>query len=102
MAPGIARHAKLTGVLIEAGQLLQGVADADFAVAGMDCRAAATDHLAAFLVGLSRAFVRSSDSSFCETGELPQVPELADLPREVELRTPEGFAFYAVYPEDYA
>jgi hypothetical protein len=101
-APGIERHAKLAGALIEAGQLLQGIADADFAKAGADRRTPTTDLLAAFVQELSRALYRSWDSGFAAVGELPVVPELRALPNDVELRTPEGFAFYSVYPEAYA
>jgi hypothetical protein len=87
---GIERHARLVGVLIEAGQLLQGVADADVP----------SEQLNLFVHRLARAVVRSYDSSFADAGELPSPPAM-DLPRWVELRLPEGFAFYAVYPEAY-
>jgi hypothetical protein len=90
MPPGIDRHAKLVGTLIEAGQLLQGVADAG----------GSTDELDSFVYALARAVVRSFDSAFEEIGGLPPVPPVR-LSEEVELRLPEGFAFYAVYPEAY-
>jgi hypothetical protein len=90
MPPGIARHAKLVGLLIEAGQLAQGVADEGCGASGLDD----------FLHGLAIAVVRSWDSAFADMGEHPSVPHL-DFPRRVELRMPEGFAFYALYPEAY-
>ena len=90
MPAGIGRHAKLVGALIEAGQVLQGVADAD----------APVDALSEFMHRLAAAVVRSWDSRFQNIGELPS-PPVIDLPRFVELRLPEGFAFYAVYPEAY-
>ena len=90
MPAGITRHAKLVGALIEAGQLLQGVADAEVP----------TEPLDSFVHCLAQAVVRSHDSDFAEVGDLPVLPS-ADLPRSVELRLPEGFAFYAVYPEAY-
>jgi hypothetical protein len=89
-APGIERHSRLVGALINAGQLLQGVAD----------RGDAADELHLFLHRLAGAVVRSADSGFREVGELPAVPSV-DLSGEVELSLPEGFAFYAVYPESY-
>ena len=90
MPPGIERHAKLVGTLVEAGQLLQGVADAD----------APTDALSSIVQALAQAVVRSFDSGFEQIGELPSISSKS--PREdVELRLPEGFAFYAVYPESY-
>ena len=90
MPSGIERHAKLVGALIDAAQLLQGVADAD----------APADELNVFVHRLAQSVVRSYDSSFADVGELAVPPE-PDLPRWVELRLPEGFAFYAVYPEAY-
>jgi hypothetical protein len=99
---GIERHAQLVAALTEAGQLLQGIADAAFADDCRDRRTAATDTLSAFLVELSRAVCRSWDTDFRETGSLPRLESLDGLPAEVELRVPEGFAFYALYPEAYA
>jgi hypothetical protein len=90
MPAGIDRHAKLVGALIDAGQLLQGVADAG--LAGRE--------LGDFVHRLAVVVVRSWDSHFAAFGKLPPVPDLA-LPETVELRLPEGFAFYAVYPEGY-
>jgi hypothetical protein len=90
MRPGIDRHAQIVGALIEAGQLLQGVSDA----------AVEANELNEFVHRLAATVVRSWDSRFAEAGELPQVPRF-DLPGRVELRLPEGFAFYAVYPEAY-
>jgi len=90
MPPGIGRHAKLVCALIGAGQLLQGLADGG----------ASTDELSRFLYALAKAAVRSSDSRFNYTGELPAVPSIR-MESEVEIRLPEGFAFYAVYPESY-
>jgi hypothetical protein len=87
---GLERHAKLVGALIEAGQLLQGIADAG----------APADEVSAFVDRLAQAVVRSCDSGFGDVGDLPRVPA-AKLASWVELRLPEGFAFYAVYPEAY-
>jgi hypothetical protein len=91
MPPGIARHGKLIAALIEAGQVLQGVADEGWPAA----------ELTQFVYRLAETAVRSWDSRFLDIGELPAVPAVP-LPRAIELRLPEGFAFYAVYPEAYA
>src|SRR3954452_3188446 len=88
MAPGIERHAKLTSALIEGGRLLQGVADAG----------GETGTLSRLVQRLAECVVRSWDSRFAECGDVPRVPAM-ELPRWVELREPEGFAYYAVYPE---
>jgi hypothetical protein len=99
MAPGLERHSRLVDLLIESGRLLQGIADADFAVAKHDRRTEASDALGAFLVRLGAAVCRSWTG---EAFDLPEPPTLADLPLEIELKQPEGFAFYAVYPEAFA
>jgi len=91
MPAGLERHSRLVGALVEAGQLLQGVADLG----------AASDELNAFLYDLAKSAIRSWDTGFAEIGNLPALPG-GDLPPCVELRLPEGFAFYAVYPEAYA
>ncbi len=101
MGPGLDRHAGLVGILIEAGQLLQGIADAEFAEQGEDNRSHTTEEFGNFVLQLSKSVCRSWDSGFERTGQLPATPALHQLPTEIALRTPEGFAFYAVYPEAY-
>lgn len=90
MPAGLGRHARLVGVLIACGRLVQGAEDVE----------APNGQLNSLLASLAAAVVRSWDSHFEATGELPSVG-VADLPRWLELREPEGFAFYAVYPESY-
>ena len=91
MPAGIDRHSALVGALIDAGQLLQGVADAGLP---------GEQPLDVFLHRLAHCVVRSWDSGFCDVGDLPALPSL-DRQEPIELRVPEGFAFYAVYPEAY-
>lgn len=91
MPPGLERHAKVTGALIAAGQLQQGVED----------EGCSTPELSTLVHRLAQCVVRSSDSRFTQGGDLPDVPQMS-LPGRAELRLPEGFAFYAVYPEAYA
>src|SRR3954452_10927883 len=79
MPPGIRRHAKLVGALIDAGQLLQSVAD----------KVCPPQQLDAFIYRLAQCVVQSWDSGFTEIGEVPEVPTL-QLSRTVELRVPEG------------
>jgi hypothetical protein len=88
---GFDRHAELVSALIRAGRLEQGLADTGWPEA---------EALNRFTYELARRVVRSWDSGFGEIGEVPAVPEI-DSRGEVELRLPEGFAFYAVYPESY-
>jgi hypothetical protein len=81
-----------TRALIEAGELAQGLADAEFAALGEDddtpLRAAAL----ALCVEIARR------------GEVAAAARrLADhhLPDAVEVKTPEGYAFYGLYPDSY-
>jgi hypothetical protein len=99
--PGIDRHAAIAAALIESGRLLQGVADDGFARTGEDDVSPAVAALARFSCALARAVVRSWDSGYADLGELPAVPAPSQLPERVELRLPEGYAFYCVYPEAY-
>src|SRR5438067_2537517 len=101
MHGGIERHARLVGALIEAGRLLQGVADADFDHFGQDRRTPAVDALTRYVCAIARATCRSWDSGFSRIDELPMALPQARSPPELALRTPEGFAYYAVYPEAY-
>ena len=101
MAGGLARHSAIAALLIDSGCLLQGFADADFQQAGRDRWTPQTDALGSFVLGLARMLCRSWDSGFSEFGEAPPVPQISDAPETVQLKTPEGFAFYAVYPEAY-
>ena len=107
MAAGIVRHGALVAAFIEAGELAQGVADAEFAArGGCDGRSPAGDAALAFLTRLA-AFVRSSwDSGFAELrsgadGGARGARARRRLPEAVEVKRAEGFAFYALYPEAY-
>jgi len=101
MGPGLARHAKLVTALIETGQLLQGIADSAFADRGCDCANGQAEELGATLLGIARAVCASWDSGFAQLAALPRVEARADWPHQADVRAPEGFAFYAVYPEAY-
>jgi hypothetical protein len=105
---GIARHAFLVEALIEAGELWQGVADARFHAAGdrdpmppSPPVAAAT----ALTLALARRCAASWLSGF-ERSLLEPLGLLAECEAQlagehVDVRQPEGYAFYALYPEAY-
>jgi hypothetical protein len=98
--PGLARHSALVSLLIEAGRLQQGLSDArfhDLDVVGDD-----ESNIGRFVHRLAQCVIRSWDSAGAETGDLPSAPEIGRSLEAVQLRYPEGFAFYAVYPEAYA
>lgn len=98
--PGIDRHAALVGLFIDVAGLTQGVADALFAPDGLDRRSPEQDACMALLMALADAVRRSWDSGFAAL-DLPALTPPAALPPDVEIRQPEGHAFYALYPESY-
>src|SRR5215217_2756337 len=104
-AAGLARHADLVAVFIAAGELAQGVSDAAFAVRKADARSAAGNAAMRLLIALARGIARSWSSGFRELGEAPapllEALTAAVLPEVLEISRPEGYAFYALYPEGY-
>jgi hypothetical protein len=101
MSGGIDRHAKLVGLLIEAGRMLQGVADAEFDEVGFDRRSTATTAISSVMQSIADAICRSWASGFFELSCPPDFPVPGPWPHRVRLRVPEGFAFYGAYPEAY-
>lgn len=97
-AEGLARHTALAGALIAAGELWQGLADADSRTEASP--SAEQESAAALTLALARALIASWRSGFA-AGTPPDPPRSGSR-RAVELRRPEGYAFYALYPESYA
>ncbi|KWT96997.1 MULTISPECIES: hypothetical protein [unclassified Variovorax] len=93
---GLARHARLVGALIEAGEFAQGLADA---------RHVSADAAMSLVHALAECCALSWDSDFEHDGCVPAaaLAACADrLPQEpIELKRPEGYAYYALYPESY-
>jgi hypothetical protein len=104
-AGGVARLDLLTRVLIAAGELAQGVADAAFETVGEDgCSPAieATMGLAIAVAGdLLASAGQPAGRRADATAALAAVRRLP-LPPAIRCKTPEGYAFYALYPEDFA
>jgi hypothetical protein len=102
---GLARADRLTEALILAGELAQGVADAEAETRGGDDItpvASATLDLAISVaarllaaVGQPPAMPDDPAAPLARVAALP-------LPGRIRLRMPEGYAYYAVYPEAYA
>lgn len=96
----IERHALLAELLVEAGELEQGLLDARV-----------EPWVAAAAQGLTRAAAVLLLASFHARGELTGGAEAAALesaldgltlhaqPESIEVSTPEGYAFYGLYPE---
>ncbi|SEQ09973.1 hypothetical protein SAMN05216548_102390 [Faunimonas pinastri] len=103
--PGILRHQHLVALLIETGELAQGLADHAMSDDGEDRRSEAADLALAAAQGLAEAMRCSWDSGFAHRGVLPaaRFSRLAemDLPASIHVKLGEGHAFYALYPEAY-
>jgi len=84
---------KRTEALIEAGELAQGLADAEFEALGFDDDTPL--QIAAMELCIAAAAGRDVAGEAAALRALP-------LPGEVSVKTPEGYAFYALYPESYA
>jgi len=105
-APGLGRHGRLVAALIEAGELTQGIADARFhANGGCDAPAQDVDASMSLTLLLAQLCARSWHSAFHDALAVPwEAIEAcaARLPAaDLEVRQPEGYAFYALYPECY-
>ncbi|VTU41244.1 hypothetical protein H4CHR_05979 [Variovorax sp. PBS-H4] len=96
LPPGLARHARLVAGLIEAGEFAQALADA---------RHVGADAAMSLVRALAECCARSWDSDFEAGAGVPAdtLAACADrLPQEpIGLKRPEGYAYYALYPESY-
>jgi hypothetical protein len=102
MPAGVIRHAALVAAFIEAGELAQGVADAAFTERGQDGRTPAQDAAMGFLLDLAGLVRLSWDSGFRRIAPLRAAAlRGARLPDRIRVKRPEGYAFYALYPEAY-
>ncbi|HXU61318.1 MAG TPA: hypothetical protein VN962_06420 [Polyangia bacterium] len=107
--PGIQRHAALVALLLAAGELAQGLADAAFARTGRDGQDDAASMAMTAAVALGRAVWRSHRAAYAGEAAvdgvagdaLNRLAALA-LPDEITIHPGEGFQHYAVYPETYA
>jgi hypothetical protein len=111
--PRIERHAILAELLIEAGELEQGILDAQLAIHGEE----RPSPLGEAASRLTRAVAEVLLPSFRTFGGLPPGESVRfatepieralddllafDLPATVEVSVPEGYAFYGLYPETY-
>jgi hypothetical protein len=105
-APGRERHAGLVSAFIRAGELAQGLADAEFDAKGFDDLSPVQEESSRFLLALAHAIVRSWDDYFA--GDLGLPSDWEDLldrlgaPVPLRIKQAEGYAYYALYPESYA
>jgi hypothetical protein len=111
--PGLQRHSLLVSALVEAGELAQGIADRAFHAAGEVDRASRPAEAAlAITMALARRCARSWASAFADVdagADADDGSPLRELERrrplladgEIDVKQPEGYAFYALYPESY-
>ena len=98
----IARHAAWTAALIATGSLAQGLADANSGDGEAAALALATRLATLMGASFDSGFVDQPVSRPAPVAEaLAALRSLSDLPGRIEIRRPEGFAHYAVYPEAY-
>ncbi|MBW3559916.1 MAG: hypothetical protein KY449_09135 [Proteobacteria bacterium] len=93
-----------TSALIGLGQLVQGLADAEFAAVGCDRRSATVDGLMTALVEVAGLLLGTASP-----GEQARAAPFVGLAgawlealEPIEARVPEGYAFYALHPALYA
>ena len=102
MRPGLRRHMALAEAFLDLTALAQGLADAEFAVQGRDGLSPRQDRAMCLVMQLARALALSWQSGFARLPALPRPPLWpGPLPARLHLRQPEGFAFYALYPEAF-
>jgi hypothetical protein len=102
---GRLRHETLVTAFIETGALLQGLADQAFEMRQADDVSHIQQVGMLLLADLAQAVKHSWDSGFAGLLSLP--PDwpgrlaFLDSAEPVRLKRPEGYAFYALYPEAY-
>ena len=99
-ASGIGWHQDCVALFISAAGLLQGIADAEFEAGGHDELSDAQSRISTWLRALAEAIDRSWRSGF-DDQRAPEVPDLPALPPSLSIRSCEGYAYYALYPELY-
>ena len=103
---GLRRHSLLVEALIESGELAQGIADRDFHAAGdLDRAAPDADAALASTMAIARRCAASWSSRFAEQSAAPALQPMHSRASwsdgDIEVKQPEGYAFYALYPESY-
>lgn len=102
---GSSRHGALVDAFVRAGELAQGLADADFERYGFDVVSRTQRRGAAVLLAFAHAILQSRGGGRDVDGStLDEIArQLAALPCGglIRTRTCEGYAHYAVMPESY-
>jgi hypothetical protein len=105
LPPGLPRHSALVSLLIRVGEWAQGVLDAEHARSGEDSDTLLARACEAALLVLGRAVAASWRDGFradlTSVGPVLEALEALAPPEPVMCKVPEGYAFYALYPEAY-
>lgn len=104
--PGVERHAALVGILIKAGELVQGLSDVEFEKMSADDISARRDIGSLLLLDLARLVLRSWHQGLAGPLAVPArvtalLPDLR-APCSLCVKEAEGYSFYGLYPEAYA
>ncbi|WP_245314535.1 hypothetical protein [Sinorhizobium alkalisoli] len=103
--PGIARHTGLVGVLLNAGELAQGLSDLEFKSIGADEVSPVRKAAGGLLIQIADLVVQSwlHDFAWDPADPVRMSALLRELrkPEALSIREGEGFAFYGLYPESY-
>ena len=104
-SPGLERHSQLVAAFIMAGELGQGLADAEFAKRGADDVSEQQQRANSLLLLLAQAVVSSWSSGFAGPLKLPQdwraLLNGLGSGQDIFTKHGEGYAHYALYPESY-
>ncbi|HEV7254296.1 MAG TPA: hypothetical protein VGN97_14525 [Mesorhizobium sp.] len=105
LPPGLSRHAALAAAFVQAGELVQALADREFELFGFDALSPAQSAGARLLLALAQALDRSWTSGFSAgvplASELPSLLDTLSGGEPVRAKHAEGFSIYALYPETY-
>jgi hypothetical protein len=100
MPAGLGRHGALVAVFIDAGELAQGIADAEFYGRRQDARSPGQDAAMALLMQLGQTIWVSWESGFARlrppARNRLRTLAAAPLPAIITTRRAEGFACYAL------
>jgi hypothetical protein len=109
LGAGIVRHEALVAAFIEAAELAQGIADAEFDDRQVDLNSPGRDASMSLLLALAPEIRRSWETGFRSSTDPISSSQavsalsalLADLPPTIHCKRAEGYAHYALYPEAY-
>jgi hypothetical protein len=93
---------RLTAALILAGELAQGVADAEADAAGADDLTAGAEATLALAVAVAARLIAPRGPGALDLSAALARVHALPLPARIRCRAAEGFAFYALYPEAHA